>query len=681
MSEKDNLWCLGNTTIRNPERLPGALKVFIEKFHGKESFARSQDGQQSKFEKELGYHTPNGKLITKGNQIPIVNYDPNKLTQSGKEGKNARQWLSIMDDYGFVNSYNTKDKYKNQKFEGKTYITKLGVVFVNHEILRDEIWLRQILKFQAPHYKKQLNRIRIRSGWWFLKLIIECEGLTSFELGIASLFRTEEIAEAKKNILDWRVERERAKQVNQVNDLKASWKGKLISLWFANDWQIRETNLKKLIGDVKNGKVKLDDVDEKLRSKDDKILGLGKGAKTKRAISTANQIQNLLVNSCYDVDQHIEILKKYFGLVKGDTIWNDYVDANTRMLKMTGFVNWIPIPIKGKDKFSNRLKIYGEHLDMIKDAVENLPCLKEIGKKNEMQRKEYYEYLVDVETPRLKIDDNEFVEKKNNDMEKELKKIGKTIPRLGKYTDVNQNHLRYNLLRKELEKEKEENFIQNLSKDKIIKEIEEMIKNPKDINPITLESVIWKAVASLGGYQKHISETRNFGLDSNFDQIFTAGGGVPDMKFHYSKFDEIVEVTKMGDSNKSQLVGEFVKTKEEKKPVPTHVAEHKFYNEKETNCIFIAPSIHLGSIHQCWLYSCKKMPIAVKGNFKQRKPSKISFHIVPLTLEQFLAIFQVCIKNKNSSGKWIDILTQLHKITNDTEKNWMTSISDYVKNL
>ena len=32
-----------------------------------------------------------------------------------------------------------------------------------------------------------------------------------------------------------------------------------------------------------------------------------------------------------------------------------------------------------------------------------------------MQRKEYYEYLVDVETPRLKIDDNEFVKKKNDD--------------------------------------------------------------------------------------------------------------------------------------------------------------------------------------------------------------------------------------------------------------------------
>ena len=27
---QDRLWCLANTTIRNPERLPGALEVFIK---------------------------------------------------------------------------------------------------------------------------------------------------------------------------------------------------------------------------------------------------------------------------------------------------------------------------------------------------------------------------------------------------------------------------------------------------------------------------------------------------------------------------------------------------------------------------------------------------------------------------------------------------------------------------
>ena len=185
--------------------------------------------------------------------------------------------------------------------------------------------------------------------------------------------------------------------------------------------------------------------------------------------------------------------------------------------------------------------------------------------------------------------------------------------------------------------------------------------------------MIWRAVGHLGGYIKHVSKTRNFGLDSNFNQIFTAGGGRPDMQFHYEKFDEIVEVTKMGNTNKSQLTGEFVKTKQQTTPVPTHVAEHKFRHGKNTNCIFIAPSIHSGSIHQCWLYSCHKTPVLVPGNYKQSKTytvkvkmtifgaAKINFHIVPLTLEQFLEIFLVCTKTKTPSKKWMQVLTRIIK--------------------
>ena len=137
----------------------------------------------------------------------------------------------------------------------------------------------------------------------------------------------------------------------------------------------------------------------------------------------------------------------------------------------------------------------------------------------------------------------------------------------------------------------------------------------------------------------------------------------------------------MGDANKSQLTAEFIKTKGKKKPVPNHVAEHRFYNDKLTNCIFIAPSIHPQSIEECWKYSCNKEPILITGNFKQSKPAEITFHIIPLTLEQFLTIYQVCIKNKNSSEKWIDTLIQLHKITDEDSTHWMKSIADYVKSL
>ncbi|MDC0242367.1 AlwI family type II restriction endonuclease [Nitrosopumilus sp.] len=677
----DNLWSLANTTIRNPERLPGALSVFKEKFHNKKSFAKGTTGQQPKFEKELGKHTSNGKSITREYEIPIVNYDPKKLTEAMMIGKNARMWISLMNDYGFINGYNMKSKYENEDFKGKGYITNLGKNFLDEEILRDEIWLRQILKLQDPHYTGQDDRIRIRGGWWFLKMMIECDGLDKIELGIVGSERTEDITKTKNKILDFRKELKKARRANTAKETEDKWKADIVTKYFETDWEGRESHLRSLIADVERGTIVIDDVRDILKSKNQRIVALGKGSDTKKANIACDEIMSLLEKDCFDIDEHIKILKKYYLDVKEQTVFIDYVDANTRILRLTNYLNWIPIPLEGKNKFSHRLKIYEEYFDFVKYAVDNTPCLKEINKKNEKQRKEYFEYLVDINKPLLKTDETEYVEKKNFEMEKELESIGGKILQPNENKNINKNRLRYNQLKKELEKLKEENFVQNLSKKEIILEIKEMIKNPKNINPITLESVIWRAIASFGGYQKHISETRNFGLDSNFNQIFTASGGVPDMQFHYQKFDEIVEVTKMGDGNKSQLTGEFIKTKGKKKPVPTHIAEHRFYNNKQTNCIFIAPSIHPHSIEECWKYSCNNETIVVPGNFKQSRPSEITFHIVPLTLEQFLTIFQVCSKNKNSAKKWIDILIDLHKITHKDSTNWMKIIADYVKNL
>ena len=97
------------------------------------------------------------------------------------------------------------------------------------------------------------------------------------------------------------------------------------------------------------------------------------------------------------------------------------------------------------------------------------------------------------------------------------------------------------------------------------------------------------------------------------------------MKFHYPKFDEIIEVTKM--QGLTQFKAEVVKTKEKLKPVPSHVAEHKFYNDKETNCIFIAPSIHEDTAKAFCKYS-NKIPSSVNVNSRE----------YPTTIEDLLRV-------------------------------------------
>ena len=101
------LWGLGNTTIRNPERLPGALKIFQMFFDGKKTFDTKQQGE---FMKKLLEYTSEGKKITKANEIPIAEYESTiKLDRLQRDG---RQWLSLMDKYGLINAYNDKKFYE-----------------------------------------------------------------------------------------------------------------------------------------------------------------------------------------------------------------------------------------------------------------------------------------------------------------------------------------------------------------------------------------------------------------------------------------------------------------------------------------------------------------------------------------------------------------------------------------
>lgn len=668
------LWGLGNTTIRNPERLPGALKIFQMFFDGKKTFDTKQQGE---FMKKLLEYTSEGKKITKANEIPIAEYESTiKLDRLQRDG---RQWLSLMDKYGLINAYNDKKFYEDVTRKGKTYITDLGKTFLKYEELRNEIWLRQVLKIQLPHYKEQLDGYLIRGGWWFLKLIIECDGLTKEELAMASLNRTEKLVSVKKMILDYRKKYEKAGKTGDITVLDEEIEEQNVIWWYKDDFEWRVKNLKKVVEDVKNKNIQLVEVDSQnengtngaLRSKKERIVGLGKGPNTPRALECARDITELLKKKDYDIEKYVSIFSDYYRLVKKCTIYGDYIDSNPRILIMTGYLNWHMI--KGESR--RRLKILDYYYDMIKDAVNNLPCVTEIEKNNVKKREEYYNYLVNVSKPRLQIDDNEFVEKKIQEMIKKLKKLGKSEPVYKKNKNIHDNYFRYNQLFTELKSVQEENFVKNQIPKEIEKEIREMINEPTKINPITLESVIWRAIGHLGGFERGIVNTRNFGLDSKFNQIFTAGGGVPDMQFHYKEFDEVVEVTKM--KGKDQMKGEF----KEKGAVLDHVAEHKFYNEKATNCIFIAPSIWSDVKHECWSYSCNNAIRIIRGNNNVKKDTKIFFHIIPLTLEQFLKIFLICVHNTNSSRKWIETISGIHKITNNDELEWMKDIEKYINNL
>ena len=60
------------------------------------------------------------------------------------------------------------------------------------------------------------------------------------------------------------------------------------------------------------------------------------------------------------------------------------------------------------------------------------------------------------------------------------------------------------------------------------------------------------------------------------------------------------------------------------------------------------------------------------------KDEEIKFHIIPLTLSQFLQIFKKCSNENDSANSWIRILSDLHKITDNNEKKWMQKIESFI---
>ena len=672
--ETTRLWNLGNTSIRNPERLVGAVKVFEKFYDGGKTFEGNAKLEEE-FGRKLTEYTDEGKKIKEPNQIPIAEYSKK---QTGEDiAKNGRQWLSLLEKYGFANVRNTTKVFVDKKNIGKAFLTDVGKIYSKYPELRNEIFLGQLLKSQFPHYKEIPNGIKIRTGWWFFKLMLECDGLTKQEVGYVSLKRNEDFINMRKFIFNYR---KKLKTTQSITDLDQKYEGELIGKWYKTDYEPRVAKITQIIEEAiqialeEHTETYFNKFRKELRGFSCPIfternhkgsLGLGKGGKTKKAKEASCAMIRLLLEEEKNLEKYLEVFKKYYGIVKRGTIWSDYVDSNVRILKMTGIVN--SVVIEGEDR--SRYKISDDYLDIVTDAINNLSCIYEIEKKNDKDLREYYDYLVDVNKPEFNLYKEEYFENHVNKMENEIKQLGGQIPKFKTDKDIDDKRFKNNQLFIELKRKREENFIEKQNPKKIVKEIEEMVRKPKKINPTKLEDVIWRAISNLGGFTEHVSKTRNFHLNSKFESIFTAEAG-PDMQFSYSKFTEIIEVTKM--QSKDQFKGEF--NRGDRKPVPEHVAEYSFFNGTKTNCIFIAPKIDESSLEDCFDYSCKNATFEVKGN-------KINFKIFPLTLLQFVKIYQKCVKEKKPATEWLTVITDLHNIAKNTEKDWIDAIQLHIENL
>ena len=646
-----DFWNLGNTTVRNPERIPGALRVYDKYYDGKKTFKKNEKQQGEFFEKLLN-HKNDGTRINPldPTEIPIYNSLEKKLSmkQDTYNQKNGRMYLSAMNDFGIISAY-----------DSNSFVTPPGKAHLAHPELQGDIWLRQLLKFQIPNHEKKIKDLCIRPAYVILKLMLELDGLTKFELGLVNLTKNEDLGRIKKIILEYRTKRSHAKKNNKITELQNEFKIKQITDYFSDEINARKTNLEDIVNNVQNHKLKnFSEIDEKL----DVVVGLGKGSKTPRAIQTKHEIMNLFKKKDFELEKFIHILQNYFLLVKSTTIWIDYVDLNPRYLKMCGMLGWLNREEKGESKFI----VLEEYTTLVQSAVDSLKPKPKITDKE--SEEDYKKYFHDVNQPILEIDDEN---KLDEEITKLKQKIYKLNPKISieqvKSDYVSPKRLLYNKLFQQFEKEKEVDFIKKLKHNDIENELKDLLKNYKKFTPTHLESLIWKSILSLGGNKIHPSKSRNFHVDSQYKSIFTAAGDMPDMQFDYGLFDEIIEVTKSEGMTQWKM---------EQEPVPRHVATHKFYNRKETSCLFIAPSINEDTQERFFQNS--------KENLKEIvKDIEISVNVIPLSFDHFQKIYSFCISTENPENIWIQTLGELHSLISKSKdrQQWNNNIDKYVGEL
>ena len=135
------------------------------------------------------------------------------LKEAADPESNARQEKAIYELLGF--GYIDED--------GKINITKAGKEILKNEGKRDEIMLRQLLKYQFPNYvnsndsRKKYNEMNVFLMEIVLKMLDELNYLTRYEAAVALMFCCErgKIGQAIEIVKEWRDEKEQLRNLDK----------------------------------------------------------------------------------------------------------------------------------------------------------------------------------------------------------------------------------------------------------------------------------------------------------------------------------------------------------------------------------------------------------------------------------------------------------------------------------
>lgn len=595
-------WTIGSTTVRNPDRLRDSLKILNEHFKG-----RNWDvSQQERF----------FELLRKNKVYEMENENYKRMTSKRKQ-EHARKWLSILNQLGFCFAYHSSDK--------PVIITKAGQALLDNPDIEDEIFLRQLLKYQKPCVLPKQNgasfeNVSVLPFVASLKITYELRGLSKDEISIFlnTTVRMKDIDQVIKQIKDYRNQKD--KIVGRVKKREFYYKTQLarLEVVFKNEVNERVALIKNLVAKSKKDKNFVSSADGiKLLAN---ITKGGKGSNTIKAKKAQREIIEAI-----KMGKGAVVIKKiflaYYLPLKISTL-KDYADLTARYLRKSSLFS------VSRDK----LITVSEKEDLIKSLLSQDWEL--VG------NDEYLDYLWNSSLPTLPSDKADYLKKhlvtirakekalfEKVGVRESLELVGKSILPAKNLLQLKQQ---IKVIEDNLLKLKEVEFYYSQREEKQVDDIinfYDLILNKQILGgeayyPAYMEWNTWRVFLAIDTLANKPYEARNFKLDDELQPINHAAGNQADMVFEYDNFTLVTEVTLLIRANQWSA---------EIEPVPRHVAKVQSQNkEKDVFGLFVAPQIDINTV----LTFFNNRKYAVNDEI-------INLTIIPFSIEQIKLLLSV----------------------------------------
>ncbi len=625
-------WTIGSTTVRNPDRLRDGLRILKENFEGKE-WNLNQQERFFDLLKEKGVY-----------EIEEENYE--QMTEARKQ-EHARKWISVLNQLGFSFAYESSEK--------PVIITKAGNALLKHPDLEDEVFLRQLLKYQKPSpLPKQsgeaFSRVDILPFVASLKIVYKSGGLSREEISIFlnTTLRMKDVDSTIAQIENYRAQRSKIEGKVRRKEFYYYMQLNRLESIFAEEIAKRYVLIKKLVSGSKKSNSFITSTDGK-----DLLAEITKGGKGSKTVK-AKQAQLRIINALRKGKGATAIKKiflDYYLPLKISTL-RDYADLTARYLRKSGLFSIS----------RNKLVTVSEKEDLIKSLLSQKWQL--AGDKN------YLEYLWSDTQPMLPSDNEDYLKKHLVALSKKEKilfeKVG-TREALGLVSEklpTGRNILELKQQTKAIEANllhlKEVEFYYSQSREDQINDIlsfynlirDKEILGGEAYYPAYLEWNTWRVFLAIDTLSNKPYEARGFRLDEELQPIHNAPPNKADMVFEYENYLIVTEVTLSTRSNQWSA---------ESEPVPRHVAKIQIGNkDKEVFGVFVAPEIDPNTI--LTFFNSRKYSI---------ENSIIELTIIPLTIDQIKIILSI-FKDKRFTVK------DMHRLLKTMQRE-MTTTPDAIQ--